>query len=265
MPYSLKELDGFALVALDGEIGHAKEAYFDDRHWTIRHLVVDTGGWLTGRKVLVSPHAVRRIDRDGRCIEVALERRRVETAPDIDTARPVSRQHEMALYDHHGWPYWWSGDALWGRTAYPVVAGTVLAPPPSGAGLPPSITERMRAQRADDDPHLRSSAEVTGYHIEASDGSIGHIDDFLFDEHSWSIAFVVVVVVVVVVVDAGHWLPGRQVLIAPRWIEHIDWGERRARVRLSRAAVESSPPYRRGEPLREDQFLRVQHHFERSE
>lgn len=257
MPYSLKQLNGFTLVALDGEIGHAKEAYFDDRHWTIRQLVVDTGGWLTGRKVLISPHAVRRIDHARRCIEVALERGQVETAPDIDTARPVSRQHEMAIYDHYGWPYWWSGGSLWGVSALPTLAGTVLTPPSSGAGLPPGIAEQMRAQRADDDPHLRSSAEVTGYHIEASDGSIGHIDDFLFDERSWSIAFVIV--------DTGHWLSGRQVLIAPRWIEHIDWGERRARVRLSRAAVESSPPYQRGEPLREDQFLRVQRHFERSE
>lgn len=256
MPYSLKELNGFALAALDGDVGHAREAYFDDEHWTIRHIVVDTGGWLTGRKVLISPHAILRIDADRRCIEVALERGRIETAPDIDTARPVSRQHEISIYDHYGWPYWWSGGSLWGATAHPL-AGAVLAPPSPGAGLPPGMAEQLQAQGSAGDPHLRSSAEVIGYHVEASDGEIGHIDDFLFDERSWSIVFAVV--------DTGNWLPGRQVLIAPRWIERIDWGERRAWVRLTRAAVESSPPYQPGTPRQKDAFLKVQRHFERSE
>lgn len=256
MLYSLKELDGFVLAALDGDIGHAKEAYFDDQHWTIRHLVADTGGWLTGRKVLISPHAVRGIDRARHRIEVALERAQIESAPDIDTSRPVSRQHEIEIYDHYGWPYWWRGGSLWGATAYPL-AETVLAPPALGAGLPPDVAEQMQAQHAAADPHLRSSAEVIGYGIEARDGAIGHVGDFLLEARSWAIRWAVV--------DTGHWLPGRQVLIAPQWLEDIDWADRRARVPVTRAVVESSPPYRHGEPLHEDHFQRVQRHFERSE
>jgi hypothetical protein len=256
MTYSIRDLDGFALAAIDGEIGHAKEAYFDDQYWTIRYVVADTGSWLTGRKVLISPHAIRGIDRTQRRIDVALERSRIESAPDIDTARPVSRQHEIALYNHYGWPYWWRGSSLWGATAYPL-AEAVLAPPAPAAGVPLDAAVQVQAQHGAGDPHLRSSAEVIGYGVEARDGAIGHIHDLLFDPQSWTIRYAVV--------DTGHWLPGRQVLIAPQWLEHIDWAARRARVRATRAAVESSPPYRHGEPLHEDHFQRVQRHFERSE
>ena len=50
-----KTLKGYKLHSLDGEIGKVKELYFDDRHWTIRYLVAETGNWLTGRQVLDLP------------------------------------------------------------------------------------------------------------------------------------------------------------------------------------------------------------------
>ncbi|NML17811.1 PRC-barrel domain-containing protein [Azohydromonas caseinilytica] len=253
---SIKELAGLPLAATDGDIGHATEAYFDDLRWVIRHLVVDTGGWLTGRKVLIAPQAIQGIDRARHRIEVALARGQIEAEPDIDTARPVSRQHEIAIYDHYGWPYWWQGDSMVDTTAH-ALAGMVLAPPSPGAGLPPGAAAQVEAESAQDDPHLRSSTEVVGYHVAARDGDIGHIADFLFDERTWAIAFAVV--------DTGHWLAGRQVLIEPRWIERIDWAGRKVWVQLTRAAVESSPRYRHGEPLQEEQFRKVQRHFESSE
>lgn len=243
---STRELDGFALAALDGDIGHVQGVYFDDVRWVIRHLVVDAGNWLVGRDVLISPHSIRSLDRQARRLDVALTRQQVQDAPDINTVPPVSQQQQNAYYDYYGYPYWWKGSGLWGTTAYPL-ADAILGEPVS------SLDEQADAERAAADPHLRSSAEVIGYRIEASDGAIGHIDDFLFDERSWAIRFAVV--------DTRNWLPGRLVLIAPEWIERIDWDVRQAHVRVTREAVKSSPPYDRSVVLQPADEARVRSHY----
>ena len=62
-----------------------------------------------------------------------------------------------------------------------------------------------------DDPHLRSSRAVTGYHIQATDGDLGHVEDFIVDDHSWTIRYMVL--------DTTNWWPGKKVLVAPDWIE----------------------------------------------
>lgn len=257
MTYSTKELDGFDVAALDGDVGHLREIYFDDTHWTIRHLIADTGGWLSGRHVLLSPHAVIRLDRARHRVELNLRREQVEKAPGIDDARPVSRQQESAIYDYYGHPYWWGGAALWGAFAYPgPVAGAVLADPPAEAAAG-ELQAREAAERGRTDPHLRSSAEVIGYHIEAQDGSIGHIDDLLFDERSWTIRHAVV--------DTRNWLPGRLVLIEAAQIVGIDWNARQARVDVTREAIEASPPFDRKAMVDPAAQAQVLSRFERSQ
>lgn len=257
MTYSTKELDGMDVAALDGDIGHLREIFFDDVHWTIRHLIADTGGWLSGRRVLLSPHAVIRLDRARHRVELDLRREQVEKAPGIDDARPVSRQQESATYDYYGYPYWWGGAALWGAAAYPgPVGGAVLAnPAANAAAVELRACEEAARERAD--PHLRSSAEVIGYHIEAQDGSIGHIEDLLFDERSWTIRHAVV--------DTRNWLPGRLVLIETARITGIDWDARQARVDATRDAIEAGPPYDRNAMIDPASQAQVLSHFERSQ
>jgi hypothetical protein len=251
MLYSVRQLDGKNLAARDGEIGHAREVYLDDERWVIRHVVAQTGVWLFGRKVLISPHSIVRIDGQGDRLEVALDRQQIEDAPDIDTDKPVSRQREISYYDYYGYPYYWGGPGLWGLSAYPI---PVAMAPPGGAGVDRVAEEAAAAERGSADPHLRSSNEIIGYHVEATDGSIGHLEDFLFDDRSWQVRFVVV--------DTRNWLPGRHVLVPPQWITEVDYGQRRAHVKVSRAAVESSPPYEPGSHLSEDDVRQVQRHFE---
>jgi uncharacterized protein YrrD len=265
MLHSLKDLNGYTLAAEDGEIGHVREAYFDDARWTVRHLVVETGGWLSGRSVLISPHAVRRVDHAERSLHVGLTRSQVEKAPSIDTDRPVSRQYEIAAYDFYGYPYYWGGSSLWGMMDMPM--GGVIAPfgaPLAGSALEPRrdegetaalAREAAEAERDAADPHLRSSAEVIGYDLAASDGSIGHVDDFLIDEASWRI--------MLLVVDTHNWLPDRLVLLPPSSVQSVDWSARQAQVRISRQAVHDSPPYTRSSPVHEDQMRAAQRHFER--
>ena len=127
---SASELKGYTIRASDGDIGEVMQFYFDDEKWTIRYLVADTGGWLMGRKVLISPAALGRVDWNSRTLGVNMTKERVENSPSIDTDRPVSRQHESAYYDYYGYPYYWSGPYVWGPVAYPVY-------PPLAPGVAP--------------------------------------------------------------------------------------------------------------------------------
>ena len=246
MLYSARQLNGWKLAARDGGIGHAREVYFDDDRWVIRHVVVDTGGWLSGRRVLISPHSVQGLDADQGELRLALTQRQIEEAPGIEADRPVSRQQERSYYDYYGYPYYWAGPGLWGTEAYPMAADTPLS------SDTPATEAGERGEEGD--PHLRSSDEVRGYRIEATDGEIGHIDDFLFDERTWQIRFVVA--------DTQNWLPGRLVLLSPEWITEIDWNRRHVKVKVTREAVRLSPPYQRHSRLSEDELVHVQRHYE---
>jgi hypothetical protein len=283
MLHCLKDLNGFTLAAQDGEIGTLREAYFDDAHWVLRHLVVETGGWLSGRRVLVSPHAVSGVDSGHRQLQVALTRQQVEQAPSIDSDKPVSRQHEAEMYDFYGYPYYWGGSSLWGMMDMPM--GGAIAPftPPFTAPRGPGearaagiddvagaagvgdargaaaessrhSADRLRAAQDAGDPHLRSSDEVTGYDIQARDGSIGHVADFLFDADTWRI--------VMLVVDTHNWLPDRLVLVPPHAVTSVDWSARQAVVNLTQQAVKDCPPYLRDKPVTQDQVMAAQRHFE---
>jgi uncharacterized protein YrrD len=232
------DLKGFCIGATDGEIGEVKDIYFDDERWVIRYLVVDTGEWLPGRKVLISPLSVRATQWGHRRVDVALTRQQVKHSPDIDTDKPVSRQHEAAYFSYYGYPAYWDGASLWGATAQPLV------PPPISPELhgARTLTEKTKEEAASHaDSHLRSTREVSGYHIQALDGTIGHIEDFLFDEHSWQVRYIEV--------DTRNWWPGKHVLIAPQWIDTMDWSNRTAHVHVTRAAIKDSPPYDPTVPL----------------
>ncbi len=89
------------------------------------------------------------------------------------------------------------------------------------------------AQRNKDDPHLRSVAAITGYHIHASDGEIGQVEDFLVEDADWSIQYLLV--------DAQNWWPGKKVLISPRSAQEIDWTDHLVNLNVARQKVKDSP------------------------
>jgi hypothetical protein len=147
----------------------------------------------------------------------------------------VSRQHEVELHAYYGWqPYW----------AMPPMAGS-LAPPFWGPALPGTaypptgearVAEEVAArEREHADPHLRSAREIEGYHVAATDGEIGHVEDFLIDEGEWAIHLLGI--------DTGNWLPGRKVVISPAWLRDIDWSGRRIVVDVTRQQIKDSPEY----------------------
>ncbi|HEX6321197.1 MAG TPA: PRC-barrel domain-containing protein [Burkholderiales bacterium] len=231
MERTIKGLQGDDIVATDGAIGSVRDVFFDDERWGVRYLVVDTSTWLPGRKVLISPASVDAERSAQETLSVRLTREQVKNAPGVDADRPVSRQSEMAHAAHFGYPYYWSGPLLWGAAAYPtspVAAGSVGAMGPRQAAAERSAQEQL----AQGDSHLRSGAEVIGYEIEAKDGEIGEVEDFVVDARSWGINGVVI--------DTRKWWPGGQVRIAPDEVESIDWKARKMRLRLTREQIKAA-------------------------
>lgn len=248
---SISHLSGAAVSASDGDIGHVEEAYFDDRQWTIRYLVVDTGRWLTGREVLISPYSVMHPLGGDKRIHLALTQEQVKNSPDVDTHQPVSRQHERELLSYYSYPDYWEGGGLWGLGAMPYPPVMVMSA---------AEREANRAMHERDfklaDVHLRSSKHVTGYEIQASDDSLGEVHDFVFDDESWAIRYLVV--------DTRKWWPGgRRVLIGVHWADRIDWATRKVHVRLTREQVRGSPAFEDVASIHRDYEVRLHQNVQR--
>ena len=226
MLQSIKQLYGNKLGASDGEIGQVKDCYFDDRNWAVRYVVADTGSWLPGRQVLISPHAFGSLHQAGKVLRVNLTRKQIEDSPSIESHKPLSRQYEEEYYRYYGWPYYWQGDGLWGMSGFPI-----LELPPKPLPIEPASASGPQSERAD--THLRSTQAVNGYHLQASDGTIGHVCDFMMDDKSWAIGQVVI--------KTGHRLSGKEVQIPSGKVDRISWDESKVFVNLTKEAVEQSP------------------------
>ena len=224
---SLKQLYGDTLCASDGEIGHVKDFYFDDRTWAIRYMIVDTGSWLTGRSVLISPHALTNFYQDGASRLVNLTREQIRNSPGIDSYKPVSRQYEEEYYRYYQWPPYWDGGMMWGMGGYP----TALPPYPDPVPLP----ARKAGTATDNDPHLRSAQALVGYHLQSSDGEIGHVIDFIVHEKSWAICHLIV--------ETGHWYSGKEIAIAPKHVESISYADSKVFLNVTKEAILAAPEY----------------------
>lgn len=270
-----KDLLKLSIAATDGEIGAVKNLYFDDENWTVRYLVVEAGSWLSSRKVLISPIAAGKPDWANKLLPVSLTREQVRHSPDLDTDMPVTRQHETEHLDYYSYPYYWGGLDLWGTGGYP----NMLLPGYAGFGSAEAARaeadnaqardeKRLHApaQKSDDDkagpqearadPHLRSCNAVVGYHIEAADGEIGHVQGLLVDEESWAVRYLVV--------NTSNWWLGHDVLVAPQWIKRVSWAERSVAVELTREALKQAPWYDPALPFTREMEIAVYKHYGRA-
>lgn len=198
-----KDVKGFKLDASDGEIGKVKEFYFDDALWIIRYLVADTGGWLTGRQVLLSPLSLKMVDEENEKLIVALTKEMIENSPPIIADRPVSRQSEVILTEYYGWPTYWE-----------------------------KISREIPG-----DPNLRSTREVIDYEVEALDGKLGKIIDFVIDDRDWDVRYIIV--------DAH----GRQVLLALEWVTKFDEESKSMVINVKKDVVKDGPVYDPQKPI----------------
>jgi len=257
---NLKDLENYKISATDGEIGQVKDFYFDDDAWVVRYFVVETGTWLTSRKVLISPISVQTPDWLERTLPVSITKEQVRNSPDFDSDKPVSRQNEEQYLGFYGYPTYWGGGALWGDGLYPYA----MAPAFAGYGVDRVEREREleaylrdeRERHRNDDPHLRSCEAVNGYHIRASDGEIGHVSGFLVDANTWAVRFLVV--------DTSNWWVGHKVLIAPPWIKGVHWSDRTVAVDLSQESIKNAPPYDSTVEWGHEQELSLHNYYGRS-
>ena len=236
-----KSLKGYKLDSKDGEIGKVKEFYFDDKHWAIRYLVADTGGWLTGNQVLISPYALVSVNKEEEQIGINLTKKQIEDSPSLDSDKPVSRQFEMDFYGYYGYPMYWGGPYMWG--AYPYI---IRDREKWGASIQDKKTW---------DPHLRSTYNVSDYQIQAKDDDIGHVEDFIIDDETWAIRYLII--------DTKNWWPGKKVMVSPKWIERVSWSESKVFVNLTRENIKLSPEYMEESLLTRDYETKLHQHYNR--
>jgi hypothetical protein len=247
---NVTQLKGFAIRARDGEIGTLDHFYFDDETWAIRYLVVNAGDGLGGRRVLVSPIALRQAEWQSKRLDVALTKKQIEDSPPMDTHKPVSRQHEALYLGYYGYPYYWGGPNLWGLASYP--AGLTV----EREAVTETEALQARAGKESADSHLRSTEEVTGYHIEAEDGPIGHVKDFLVDDETWAIRYLEV--------DTRNWWPGKKVLVSPQWIDNVSWPDSKVYVDLTRETIKNAPEWLESMTVTREYENRLYDYYDRS-
>lgn len=243
------ELKGYAIAATDGLIGTVNDFLFDDRTWKLRWLVVDTGVWLSGRKVLLHPSAIGQPDHATEQLAVNLTQEQVRGSPDLAQDQPVSQQLENHLYEYYGW------DPMWGGAGYFGAGGTMfpMDTAPYFGGTAARAAHEVESHAPEGDPNLRSTDEVTGYDIQARDGAIGHVENILIDDASWTIRYLLV--------DTRNWLPGEHVLASPYAVRKIDWASHQIHLDLTCDQVKAGPPWDAQLPIDQDYEKRLHGHY----
>ena len=244
-----RELQDYTIRATDGDIGRVEQLYFDDQTWTIKYVVVDLGNWLSGRQVLLSPTVVIEADASGKNIHVSLTKEEIQKGAGIYTDKPVALQHPTDYSIYLGLPpYYWGSTGLGAAGGYP------------SGGSAETSSESERSVEAgfkdENNPHLRSTKVVGGYHIMAVDGEIGHIEDFIVDDRTWTIRYAVA--------DTKNWWPGKKVLLATEWILWVSWAESNAYLNLRREQITNAPEFELALPLTRDYEVKLYGHYKRS-
>lgn len=237
-----KTLNGYKLESKDGEVGKVKEFYFDDKHWTIRYLVAETGNWLTGKQVLISPYALVSVNKEEENIRINLTKKQIENSPLLSSDKPVSQQFEIDYHSYYEWPYYWSGPDIWGDFPNIIRDNNEL--------------KTYNQNKTEWNPSLRSSSFVSGQKIQATDGELGSVDDFIIDDVTWAIRYLII--------NTANPLIGKKVLVSPQWIDHISWDELKVFMNLSRESIKQSPEYTKEELLTRDYKIQLHRHYNRN-
>jgi hypothetical protein len=249
---SVDEIIGYQLHADNQSFGNCGDILFDDQWWTIRHIIANTGIWLIGKKILVSPIMIDKPDWSTRSLFLNISKEALENCPAPSTDEPVSREHEKKIYRYFGYPYYWTGSGLWGTAAYPAAVGTV---PPETVSRQDEDLDEPESETPREN-HLRSFKEVKGYFIKASDGDIGHVEDFIFDDDTWALRYVVV--------DTRNWLPGgKKVLLSLDWVKSINWLKSLLEMDLSTRAIKDGPEFDPRKPVNLETETRIYDYYGR--
>jgi sporulation protein YlmC with PRC-barrel domain len=240
---SLKDLEHYDVSATDGDVGRVVNFLLDDEHWAIRYLVVDTGTFFRSLRILVSPISFREADWLTHRFHLALTMASIKSSPSVDVDKPVCRQHEYDQALHYDYPLYWGSFGLWGQGPTP---GLLAA----GARL-----ETPASHSRPNDVHLRSANEILRYHVHASDGDVGHVDDFIIDDETWEVRYLVI--------QTGHLWFGKKVLVSPGWADRISWESRAVYVDVKREAIRKCPTWDASMPINREYETRLYDYYGR--
>ena len=220
---SMQSLEGFQVRAKDGDLGSVANFLLDDETWVCRYLVVRTGGFFNERKVLISPMFFREVAWASRVFHLALTQEKIRRSPGTETDLPVSRQHERDYFLYYGYPNYWGSTGIWGLNPAPVDM--------AAENLVSAATREPLGRK--DDLHLRSAKVLRGYYINGTDGEIGHVEDFIVDDETWQIRYMVV--------NTSNWWVGKKVLVPPFWAGQVSWEANEIFLGLSRQEIQGCP------------------------
>jgi len=200
---TIEQLVGLEIVGEDGSIGFLEDLFLEPGSWKVRHAVAFAGEWLSGRWILLPIPLLRSVDPARRVLRVAATRERVAAAPAPETDHAVSCLFEKSLYAHYG-----------------------CGP----CGLPDEAVG-VEAGRS----RLLSAEELKGYRVEARDGDVGRLEDYLVAEEAWDIRYLCVA--------TRRWLPGRKLAAPSAWIRLVNWRHRRIVLRRFRDELRQAPGF----------------------
>jgi uncharacterized protein YrrD len=224
MLHLARKVCGAPVLATDGEIGTVEDFFFEEDRWTVRYLLVETGRWVSGKRVMVSPMSVA-VPWNRAGVRVTLTREQVWNSPQVEQ-QAFSREAEAELLRYYGYPIYWGAGGIWGAFENPgaLLAQPMVPPPPEG----PVVNVEQQ--------HLRSTNQSTGYHLHATDGEIGHVDDFVIGEESWRIRYLLV--------DTSNWIGGRSVVVLTETVTRIDKPRGLLHVDATREQIRTSGSFR---------------------
>jgi len=249
-----KALKNYKLNCIDGEIGKVKDFYFEDQTWFIKYLIVNTGNWLIGRQVLISPSSIISVNTEEEYIKTNLTKQQIEDSPSLESDKPVSLQFQEDYYGYYGLPVHAAGLGYAGGYGLGFSEGENVMPIQTRQDSEEKMNSDM-AEKNNWDPHLRSTHNVTGYEIQAVDGKIGHVDDFIIEDEVWRIQYIEI--------DTKNWIPGRKILISTNWIKSISWDDFTVFVNLYCGEIKQAPEYTEETILNRDYEIKLYRHYNR--
>jgi sporulation protein YlmC with PRC-barrel domain len=230
MLMSLAELVGFSIQAKDGQIGKVSDFYFDEKEWIVRYLIDKTGSWFSRRLVVISPASIEKIDIEKKEIMTSLTRSQVENSPRIDLGKPLAQDEEQQVVNYYHWPDYKSLTKEW------------------------MMQRDIAADKNSTGPNLHSSQTVTGYHIITREEELGFVENMIVDEKTWMIRYLVI--------DANFGLESKKILIAPDWIDTINWHERDMSVNIATKKMGECPNFDLSMPIRREYEDLLYEHYE---
>ena len=210
---TIRDLERYTLLAVDGELGGVKAFYFDVETWIVRYLRVKIADRSMEKHVLISPIAIGEMNEDEKTIHIELACEQIQNSPPIDPARPLSRQDEIDYYRYYNWTPYWELSPSSGS-----LRSRIRLVDPSESAIPGA-----------EQTALHSTGELKGYMVRALDGEIGHIDDFILDTQYWMIRYLQI--------DTADWWPGKCILINPAWIEDLRWRKQDMSIAATREGI----------------------------